>query len=432
MDAIPCIDGYPLQPGSPLADGHDALNWYLVRVDEVGWKTATKEVSALRDKSLKLRIWRALLDRLRWLRDNDPHGRSFGRLRDLTNAIEKWSLAVTDDDLRTLLRETADMAGTIAPYTPMPHLMGYVADHGLTPALAGAIDDFAARVRGTTYTINQTSWQLLWSRLDMLAWRNEWNDADPKRCCTEQIRIDFRQMRGAERERWRQLLHSIDGDQTPRPAPRWLKRANESVHELGVAGFSTRMIAWLGPLRRGTTARLSRPGSHILRALIWIAAPLNDPALMEPISGIRDVRFTPKLNGEKVIHAAANAVGEPLPTAAPTGPSTLDDLTIRALKTVLSSAAWGGAPAEVITRVEFDGTAIRVRGNLDRYRVHTSTGEVFRESDGKRIDVAVDTHHLPVPAPLMAPNVVKLLAQVLVLADDSSHRHAIRVIEKGS
>jgi hypothetical protein len=310
MDAIPCIDGYPLQPGSPLADAHDALNWYLVRMDEAGWKTATREVSALRDKSLKLRIWRALLDRLRWLRDNDPHSRSLGRLRDLTNAVEKWTLSVTEDDLRTLLRETADMAGTIAPYTPMPHLMAYVADRGLTPALAQAVDDFAAKVRGTTYTINQMQWQLFWSRLDMLAWRNEWNDADPKRCCTEQIRIDFRQMGGAEREGWRQLLHSIDGDQGPRPAPRWLRRANELVQELEAPAFSTRMNAWLGPLRRGTTVRLSRPGSHVLRALIWIAAPTRDPALMESIAGIRDVRFTPKTNGEKVVRAAAEGLGE--------------------------------------------------------------------------------------------------------------------------
>ena len=310
MDAIPCIDGYPLQPGSPLADAHDALNWYLIRADEAGWKTATREVSALRDNSLKLRIWRALLDRLRWLRDNDPHGRSIGRLRDLTNAIEKWSLSVTDEDLRTILRETADMAGTIVPYTPIPHLMAYVADRGLTPALAEAVDDFAARVRGTTYTVNQMQWQLLWSRLDMLAWRNEWNEADPGRCCTEQIRIDFRQMRGTERERWRQLLYSIDGDQGPRPAPRWLTRANELVQELGAAAFSTRMIAWLGSLRRGTNARLSRPGSHVVRALIWVAAPLKDPALMESIAGIPEVRFTPKTNGEKVVRAAAEALGD--------------------------------------------------------------------------------------------------------------------------
>jgi hypothetical protein len=117
-------------------------------------------------------------------------------------------------------------------------------------------------------------------------------------------------MRGTERERWRQLLHSIDGDQGPRPAPRWLRRANELVQELGTEAFATRMVGWLGPLRRGSNVRLSRPGSHVLRALIWIAAPLNDPSLRASIADLRDVRFTPKTNAEKVIRAAAEAVGE--------------------------------------------------------------------------------------------------------------------------
>ena len=70
------------------------------------------------------------------------------------------------------------------------------------------------------------------------------------------------------------------------------------------------MIGWLEPLRRKATVRLSRPGSHILRALIWLAVPLKDPALMESIADIRQVRFTPKTNAEKVIRAAAEALGE--------------------------------------------------------------------------------------------------------------------------
>jgi hypothetical protein len=55
---------------------------------------------------------------------------------------------------------------------------------------------------------------------------------------------------------------------------------------------------------------LSRPGSHVVRALIWVAAPLKDPALMESIAGIPEVRFTPKTNGEKVVRAAAEALGD--------------------------------------------------------------------------------------------------------------------------
>ena len=53
----------------------------------------------------------------------------------------------------------------------------------------------------------------------MLAWRDEWNEVNLKRCWSEQIRADFRSMDGGEREGWRRLLHSIDGDEGVRPAP---------------------------------------------------------------------------------------------------------------------------------------------------------------------------------------------------------------------
>src|SRR5437762_2364613 len=102
MDQIPCPDGYLLDPGSPLTDAHHALNNYLVRVEDSGWKAGIKEVNALRDKRLKLRIWMALLDRL----DAGKHRRDspyFGQLHDLTYSIEEWKLAPSEDDTVLLL-----------------------------------------------------------------------------------------------------------------------------------------------------------------------------------------------------------------------------------------------------------------------------------------------------------------------------------------
>src|ERR1043165_312248 len=72
MDQIPCPDGYLLDATSAIADGHHALNQYLVRVEEAGWKTALKEVNGIRDKRRKLLIWKALIERMLWLRDNNP------------------------------------------------------------------------------------------------------------------------------------------------------------------------------------------------------------------------------------------------------------------------------------------------------------------------------------------------------------------------
>ena len=69
MEQIPCPDGYLLDARSPFADGHHALNQYLVRVEEAGWQTALKEINATRDKARKLLTWNALIERFRWLRD---------------------------------------------------------------------------------------------------------------------------------------------------------------------------------------------------------------------------------------------------------------------------------------------------------------------------------------------------------------------------
>ena len=108
MDQIPCPDGYLLDSRSPLADAHHALNAYLVRVEEAGWKIAIKEVNALRDKRLKLRIWIALLDRLEAGQGKRGESPYFGQLHDLTYSIEEWKLAPSEDDLVLLLtRHTA-------------------------------------------------------------------------------------------------------------------------------------------------------------------------------------------------------------------------------------------------------------------------------------------------------------------------------------
>ena len=418
-----------------MAEAHDLLDRYLVRVDEAGWKTALKEVSAVRDKALKLQIWRALLERLALWRETDPQARFVKSLHDLLNAIEKWSLHLTEEDLRSLLRETADLTGIITPYSPMPHLMAYVEAHGLTPALAQAVDEFAGKARQATYTVNQMQWQLLLSRLDMLAWRDEWNDVDAKRCCTERIRIDFRQMQGAERERWRKILHSIDGDQGGRAAPRWLERASAIVEEMPADAFASRMLDWLAPLRRGTTARLSRAGSHVLRALIWIAVPRNDARLMASIAEISEVRFTPRPNGVKILCAAADAVGSPRSPLPHIKVPTFDEITAKGLNAVLSAQAWGGSPDDVIERIRFEGAVIHVRGDLDRYRIHLETGEAFRESDGMHIEVDLkDSEPLRRVLPFVSlggAHCAELIAEALLLARDSDHRHAIRPYREG-
>src|SRR5690349_2558049 len=119
MEQIPCPDGYLLDARSALADGHHTLNQYLVRVEEAGWQTALKEINAIRDKNKKLLAWRALLERMAWLRDNNPQSACLSSYRGLAERIEKWTVAPSEADLIDILEKTADVGGFLAPYTPM-------------------------------------------------------------------------------------------------------------------------------------------------------------------------------------------------------------------------------------------------------------------------------------------------------------------------
>lgn len=299
MDQVPCPDGYLLHVRSTIADGHHALNQYLVRVEEAGWQAALKEVNGIRDKGRKLIIWKALIERMLWLRDHNPRSACLSPLRGLAERIEKWTLAPAEADLIEILDRTAEAANFLAPYAPLPHLFAYIDAKGLTPALAATIRKFRELVYDDCLVVNQVSLQLFRSRLDMLAWRDEWTPVDLKRCWSEQIRADLRAMQGAEPENWRRLLYSIHGDEGTRPASKWSTSAAAAIQRIGPEAFRSRLAGWLAPLNRGVKQRLSREGSFLLRAFVWLAQASNDPGLTKMLGEVAIVEYKPKSNGRR-------------------------------------------------------------------------------------------------------------------------------------
>ncbi len=438
MDQIPCPDGYLLDAASALAEGHHALNQYLVRVEEAGWKTALGEVNRIKDKQRKLLIWKALLERMRWLGDSGSQSACLSPLRGLAERIEKWTLAPSETDLIEILVATAEVAGFLAPYPPMPHVFAYIDAKGLTPELAAAIRTFRERVYDHCLVVSQTSLQLFRSRLDMLAWRDEWTPLDPKRCWSEQIRADFRALQGAERENWRRLLYCIHGDEGSRPAAKWTAQTSAAIERIGPEAFRARLAAWLDPLRKDVPQRLSREGSFLLRSFVWLAQASQDSRLRAKVAEIAEVPFKPKANGQKVIRAAAEAAGLPDPTVPysvqpPAAAPAFDDLVVRALSAALSPVNAMVAPA-LAGRVEVGTEVVHVRGTLDSYDVHISGGAIFRQSDGRRVEIVAPAPQ-QTPLPLQGPmpgvaGMMELLRHVLMLAEDDKNAAALAIVSE--
>jgi hypothetical protein len=308
VEQIPCPDGFLLDPRSELAEGHHALNDYLLREEQAGWQTAIKEINGIRDKARKLVIWKALIERMAWLRDDHSRSRHLSSLRGLAERIEKWTLAPSEADLIAILRSTANAGNYLAPNTPIPHVFAYIDAKGLSPEMAAAIREFRELMFDEGLAVNQVSYQLFRSRLDMLAWRDEWTPIDLERCWSERIRADYRAMEGSERKAWRSLLYCIHGDEGTRPSGKWLKETQKAMEAIGRDAFRVKAAEWLGLLKAGSVWRLSREGSHILRAFIWLAEASNEPELLSLLPAIAEVQFKPKANGQKVVKAVRDLV----------------------------------------------------------------------------------------------------------------------------
>jgi hypothetical protein len=149
--------------------------------------------------------------------------------------------------------------------------------------------------------------------------------------------------------------------------------------------------------------------------------------LLARIGKLRDAEFKPKGNGQKVLRAAAEALGMQAPQyasrAQPLDPGSILGRTLQAVLAPHNLMMRPGLEG----RIEVTGGIAYVRGDLDSYQVHLSSGAIYRNSDGRRIYPA---RAEPIPSFAALPNVAGLaglLGSILALAEDSTHGTSFRV-----
>src|SRR3982750_2976121 len=111
--------------------------------------------------------------------------------------------------------------------------------------------------------------------------------------------------------------------------------------------------------------------------------------------------------------------GTKLGTAKPgVPPPSIDALIARALTAALSPGS-SLVSSELASRIQIAGEIVHVRGDLDSYQVHISTGAIFRDSDGQRVNIMNAVSRL---GSLNVPEfggVTELFSQVLIPAEDA-------------
>ena len=434
---LPGPDGFLLSRADPHYAAHLLLNDYLVAEEAreaagplQTWPNISKWKKLPRQQQVDLVT--AALMRITWLRDHrdemENAGASSDRFRRVLRQLYAAKIPFTAPELVVLLELTTPLLGPIEPYGPAEQVTEYLKKNNFTPELCHALRGFQANLR-EVLSASQASMQLLWQRVHVWLWLDEWDAIDPKHCWSEQIRSDYRAMTGERRDKWRALFKHLRGDASAKMPANWTGEAEKRLAAVGAEDFRRQIRAWFGPCRSGEALPLSVAGSHVLKGLLWYCALARDPDVDEAGFWLLDAKWKQKRNVDKVMVALV-ALVEAMPAAeawepalrlqeawgkskgqiekllqrvaAELGVSKLDLEERKLLKpapppATLPASVLHGAVARRISsgdgqllnseRVQLDGDMALIRGDLDYYRLFLSTGRIERASDNAVLEL---------------------------------------------
>jgi hypothetical protein len=295
------IDGYLSRGDDPLRGFHAAIGEYLVARERAHVETgrdAGLDLKPIKKKFTKpdlIRLIKALLARVAYLREHRaelPRWMDWHRyVVELLHALYGARLPFAAADLEDVLRATLALALPVAE--PLDCLIGHLDEHPLTPQLSAVLRTLHEKRNDLNATSQQQA-TLVFQRLHMLCWLDEWDELAPKKCWSEVIRGDWRAMTGERRERWRRFFYHLRGDTISKPSKRWLATAKERLAAVGIADFRERLRVWFQPFREPEPLPLSVGGSYALKCLIWYCSLAEDQACAEVALSLLDAPWRQK------------------------------------------------------------------------------------------------------------------------------------------
>ena len=380
MSDLPGADSFPVSNTDRLHSEHALLNDYLAEevqnferfTPDPKWKKLPKRQS--------IDLIEAILQRLKWLRDNDTQIRAAHLFRlklvKLLRVLYTRKLPCTETDLRMMLDLTLPLLNDISPDGPIDYVMEYIKQEDLTPELCYSLHRFQDNL---VEVGSVASMQSLRQRLHTLLWMDEWEPLNPAHCWSEAIRRDFRLMTGERKNHWRHLLKHIRGNAPQHMPASWANEAARLLSAVGNEDFSDQLAIWFAPFRTGQPLPLSIAGSHILKGLIWYAAVSGDDRAKESSLWLLEAKWKQKRNSPKSL-VALEVFGISKDELLSRGLiSEVKSTRPRILERVFEIFRSPNANTHIVTDPDED--LIIVQGQLHFYRLFRSSGKIERVTD---------------------------------------------------
>jgi hypothetical protein len=164
----------------------------------------------------------------------------------------------------------------------------YVTKHGWNAELVAAMNPWIKTQHGTN------SAQDIRRKAEWMFWFEDISPIKPDECWSTRIRQNLRDMPAEERTLWLPVLMNASFAVADKPPAKWLKPAKAAFAKLEPGQFRDRYRAWFQPFHDGEPLRLSSPGVHLLRLLIWYAMVAEDPSVDEALAWFADAQWKTK------------------------------------------------------------------------------------------------------------------------------------------
>ncbi|HZQ46474.1 MAG TPA: DUF4132 domain-containing protein, partial [Verrucomicrobiae bacterium] len=343
-------DGFPQYSGDPFAAIHRQLDDFLKEIPHPGkfWKKINPGILPTGKALLqlcaegKVRVLRAILVRVRFLTRDQPRpvtglerqmdaarlrigswfGAALGALqgkgnalmnafefRDLTSALLRSNLPLTDEDLTCIVSVVADRGKDAhwcftSPENALLAVERFVETSQPSPELRQELNCWKESF-GNEAKLTSANRKLL-TRIKALLGQDSMPDIAPGEAWSNAALDDLKRMSSKECCEWLALLNHCQKAETSKPSQKWLKTANRLLEAVGREGFKRRVQHWfdLVALPRPVHQEpedphyspdpdqlLSDGNSVILKGLAWSCAGWKDPDIARAVSRLAQVCF---------------------------------------------------------------------------------------------------------------------------------------------
>lgn len=209
---------------------------------------------------------------------------------------------VDKTDACAILAATRHSCGHGGVEEPIRLVKRSFSDGGYTDELFDAIRTYQGRLS----KLRSAEVTRVRGEIANLLWLDPREPLRPKRCLSAGIREGYFALSSPERKQWTRLFQSVDRTGRRRPDRKWIKEAQEALHDIGCNRFTQCIAQWLTlPEER---VPLSTAGRHVVKTMIWCCT-LCDPShadqrnVEELIPGLIDLDYAAPKAAVHLIYA---------------------------------------------------------------------------------------------------------------------------------